>query len=242
MIFEEERKMTEKKAKLKIVDELKSTTSLAPSNGPSENSTATPSAAPDDIEELFDDPKLGDGISDAHWRSVPLGKPRNYFRVHPDPKYRRRAEIYVHKIEGEIGEEYYLLGPKMRGKLEEAQPCTVVTCIYRDGTPRLWALKHPREDERDNAAWVTCRKAAKDAIKKWIKLIWVGGSFMTRDAKPGYAPEPDWSKLPSFNELVKIALGEHGIMRNENHPIYRDLIGAAPISEEEPEADDADDI
>jgi hypothetical protein len=28
--------------------------------------------------------------------------------------------------------------------LEEAQHCTLVTVVYRDGTPRLWALKLPR--------------------------------------------------------------------------------------------------
>jgi hypothetical protein len=224
--------MTEK-PKLKIIDELNANSSMTP-----------PSNAPDDIEELFLDPKLGDGITDTQWHDVPLGKPKNFFRVHPDPKYRRRSEIYVHKVEGEIGEEYYLIGPKMRGRLLEARPCTVCACMYRDGTPRLWALIHPREGEKDNAAWSSARKAANAAIKGWVKLVWGGRSFKTLNAEIGYAPDPDWSKLPSFNELIQIALGEHGIIRDENHPVYRDLVGAAPkkLSDELEAADDTDDI
>jgi hypothetical protein len=199
------------------------------------NPGATPSDAAD-IEELWLDPKLGDGISDVHWHDVPLGKPRNYFRVHPDETYRRRSELYTHKVEGEIGDEYYLVGPQMRGRIIEARPCTLVTCIYRDGTPRLWALTFPREGEKDNSAWSSARKAARTAMDKWVKLVWVGRAYKTVDAQPGYAPEPDWSALPSFNELVKIALGEHGIIRDINHPIYRDLIGAAPAKAAELDA------
>ena len=29
---------------------------------------------------------------------------------------------------------------------------------------------------------------------------------MTRDAQPGYAPDPDYSKLPPFNELVRLGV------------------------------------
>jgi len=34
--------------------------------------------------------------------------------------------------------------------------------------------------------------------------------------------------LPPFDELVKLAFGEHGIIRDDKHPIARDLLGAAP--------------
>ena len=45
----------------------------------------------------------------------------------------------------------------------------------------------------------------------------------------GYAPDPDYSKLPPFDELVRLAFGEHGVIRDRNHPIYRELFGAPPI-------------
>ena len=189
----------------------------------------SPSPTPNDaldIEALWLDPALGDGLVDASWHSIPVGKPRDFFRVHPDPSYRRRTEIYAHKVEGQIDTAYYILGPEMRGRLEEARPCVLVTCIYRDGSPRLWPVIFPRENEKDNTAWSTARAAARVAIDKWVRLVWSKRSYLTRDALPGYAPDPDWGKLPAFNELVKAAFGPHGIIQDTTHPIYRELMGA----------------
>jgi hypothetical protein len=179
-----------------------------------------------DIESLWLDPKLGDGIVNAHFHSVAIGKPKNFFRTVPDAAYRRRCEIYIHKVEGIIDEQCYILAPNMRGEIDEAMPCTLVTVVYRDGTPRLWVIKFPKEGKHDNEAWVSARSAAKTAMEKWVKLVWDGRAYQTRDAMPGYAPDPDYSKLPPFDELVRLAFGEHGIIRDRNHPIYRELFGA----------------
>ncbi len=65
-------------------------------------------------------------------------------------------------------------------------------------------------------------------MEKWIKLVWQRRSYLTREAQPGYAPEPDWSKLPSFDELVTLAFGAHGVIRDRNHRIVLDLFGAPP--------------
>jgi hypothetical protein len=190
--------------------------------------TVTPGDA-QDIEALWLDPKLGDGITDVHWHAIPIGKPRDFFRAHADQAFRRRTEIYVHKTEDAIEEQYYILDTAMRGRLAEARPCVIVTCIYRDGSPRLWPIKFPRPNERDNPAWITARFAARTSIERWVKLVWSGRSYLTRDAQPGYAPDPDWSKLPPFNEMVKLAFGEHGIIRDTTHPIYRELMGAPAV-------------
>jgi hypothetical protein len=193
-----------------------------------EQPVQTPSDARD-IESLWDDPRLGDGLTDINLHSVPVDKPKDFFRVHPGPSYRRRAEVYVHKVEGEIDTSYYVLGPKMKGRLEEARPCILVTCIYRDGSPRIWPIMLPRDGEKDNAAWSSARKAARTAMDKWVKLVWVKRAYLTRDAQPGYSPEPDWTKLPPFNDLAAAGLGSHGIMEDTNHPIYRALLGAPKI-------------
>jgi hypothetical protein len=182
----------------------------------------------DDLNSLWLDPALGDGLVDVHFHFVPIGKPRDFFRVNPDPAYRRLSEIYVHKVEGQVEETTYIIAKQMRGTIDEARRCTLVTCIYRDGTPRLWALKLPKDSERDNQAWISARAAAKTSMTQWVKLVWQRGSYMTRDAQPGYAPEPDWGKLPSFDELVRLAVGEHGVIRDKDHPIVLDLFGAAP--------------
>jgi hypothetical protein len=189
------------------------------------NGTTTPVSDATDIASLWFDPALGDGIVDVSLHSVPVGKPKDFFRTVTDHSYRRRTEIYVHKPEGVIEEITYVIGPTMRGKIPEARPCTLVTVVYRDGTPRLWPVKHPKAGERDNDAWVTARAAARVGMDRWVKLVWVGRAYQTREALPGYAPDPDFSKLPQFDELVRLAFGEGGIIKDESHPIFRELFG-----------------
>jgi hypothetical protein len=178
-----------------------------------------------DFASLWSDPALGDGIVDTHFHTVPVDKPKDFFRTHPNKDYRRRCEIYTHKIEGVVGETHYIIAPSMQGRILEARPCTLVCVVYRDGTPRLWPIKMPRDGERDNEAWRTARIAAHIGLAKWIKILWVGRAYETRAAQPGYAPDPDWDRLPPFEELVRTGLGEHGIVRDTNHPIYRELFG-----------------
>jgi hypothetical protein len=190
-----------------------------------------------DVSDLWFDPALGDGLTDVHLHSVPVGKPRDFFRVHPDKDYRRQAEIYIHKPEGQIGEQVFLVAKPMWGKIIEARRCVVAACVYRDGNPRLWPLPLPNGDGRDYEAWVSARKAAKEAIDRWLKLVWVGRSFQTRDAEEGYAPDPEWGKLPSFDQLADLGFGRHGIIRDTSHPMYRSLIGAAP---KKSDGDDSD--
>jgi hypothetical protein len=88
----------------------------------------------------------------------------------------------------------------------------------------------PRDGEKDNSAWSSARSAARTAIDKWVKLVWVGRSYQTRDAQPGYAPDPNWKKLPAFNGLVAVGLGPHGIMRDDNHAIFRAVMGAPAVA------------
>jgi len=181
-----------------------------------------------DLESLFLDPGLGDGITTVSHHVIPVGKPKDFFRVHPDEIYRRRTELYTHKPEGSIDEQHYILAPEMRGRIPEARPSTIVTVIYRDGSLRLWPVYFPRDGERDNDAWVSARSAAKAAMTTWVKLVWDRRAYLTREAGKGYAPDPDWTKLPPFTDLINLAFKEHGIIRDTNHPIYRELFGVAP--------------
>ena len=196
-----------------------------------------------DLDALWLDTELGDDITDITHHKIVVDKPKNYFRTVPDPAYRRHVEIYTHKIEGVVGEQHYIVAKSMRGRIEEARPAQLITVVYRDGTPRLWPIKSPKEGEHDNEAWVSARSAAKTGLAKWVKLVWVKRAYLTRDAEPGYAPEPDFTKppfkLPTFEELVKAGFGEHGIIRGTSHPIYRELFGAAPA---QPVEDDGSDL
>jgi hypothetical protein len=181
-----------------------------------------------DLEALWIDPKLGDGLTRVQNFNIPIGKPKEFFRVVPDPNWRRVTEIYTHKVEGQVEEEHYIVAPAMRGVIEEARRATLVTVVYRDGSLRLWPLKMPKDDEKDNEAWKSARAAAKEAMTTWIKIVWTKRAYHARTAQPGYAPDPDYDKLPPFDELITLAFKEGGIIRDRDHPIARDLFGHAP--------------
>ena len=108
----------------------------------------------------------GDGIVNNTYHSIPVGKPRDYFRTVADQAYRRRTEIYVHKPEGVIDEVTYIVAPSMRGQIDEAKPCTIVTVVDRNGNPRLWPIKFPKDGERDNESWMSARSAAKAGMER----------------------------------------------------------------------------
>jgi hypothetical protein len=183
-----------------------------------------------DIESLWTDDGLNDPLTVENFNRVLVGKPRNFYRTAPDKAYRRKCVILVIKSENSVGEEYFLVGDKMRGKIDEARPCTLVTVVDRVGYPRLWPLIEPRDGENDNDAWVSARAGARVGLARWTKLLWRARAYYTRDAEDGYAPDPDWSKLPPFADLIKSAFGEHGIINDESHPVYRALVGKPPTS------------
>ena len=215
---------------------------LVVSDTPEEQAAVPPPAPKDalDIESLWLDQTLGDGLTETAFHSVPIGKPRDFFRVIVDPTYRRRAEVYVHKPEGQIDTQYYILGPAMRGRLEEARPALIVTTVDREGCPRLWPLTYPKDGERDNLAWSTAREAARTALGKWVRLVWHKRAYITRDALPGYAPDPDVKRLPPFNKLIEAACGLHGLIVDTSHPIYRERMGAPPTDGSDDDDDGGD--
>src|SRR6266568_1430705 len=84
----------------------------------------------DDIGRLFE-PDLGDPITESAILNVPIGKPRDFFRTHPDRTYRRRTTIYTHKPEGVVETQYFIVAPAMQGLIDEARPCNLVVIVDR---------------------------------------------------------------------------------------------------------------
>ena len=81
--------------------------------------------------------------------------------------------------------------------------------------------------------------AAREGMTRWVKIKWLGGAYARTYATPGYAPDPDWSGVGTFNELVRAAVGTNGIILDDKHPVYRNLVGLPPIGVT-PTSDDDD--
>jgi hypothetical protein len=182
-----------------------------------------------DISKLRIKSKQGDPLTMPIVSKVPVGKPKDFFRTVPDKGYRDTFEIYIHKVDNVPGETPYLIGPALQGQIAEAQPCLLVTIVDRAGNPRLWPIKLPKEDGKDYAAWSTARDAARTGLTQWVRIIYAGNDtgYTQRAAEPGYAPEPDYDKLPPFEDLIGGGFGAHGIVHDKTHPIYRGLFGLA---------------
>jgi hypothetical protein len=209
-------------------------TDAKPADAKAKAKTYKPPADAADLSGLFVDTEQGDPLTETIIQGIAVDKPKDFFRVHPDPAYRRRCYIYTLKIEGQVEEHNYIVAEPMRDLVPEAKLCLVTTCIYRNGALRLWLLKLPREGEKDQLAWSTARAAARDALTKWTKIVWVGSKYDTRSALEGYAPDPDVSKIPPFERLIELAFGAHGVMRDENHLVYREqILGAAAKSSDD---------
>jgi hypothetical protein len=191
------------------------------------NGAAPPDAT--DISALWIKTGEGDPLTHEVMHNVPIGKPRDFFRTHIDPAYRQRCEICIVKSENIIGEQYYLVGPAMQGQIEEARSCILACVIDRTCAPRLWPLSLPKAGDQDNVAWATAREVARAGLDRWVKLVWRGRAFVSREAEPGYAPAPDFSHLQSFDDLVMAAFGVHGIIQDETHPVYRALLGLTAL-------------
>jgi hypothetical protein len=191
-----------------------------------------------DISDLYVASGQADPLTTITIHKVPVGKPKEFIRTVSDPSYRQRVEIYCHKTEDTIQEEYFIIGPNLRDQIQEAQPCLLVTVVNRVGYPRIWPIKLPKDGDKDNIAWQTSRAIARTGLSEWVRPVWGGSGhgFIERKAEPGYAPDPDYTNLPPFDELVKAAFGTHNVIRNKSHPIYRDLFGLKP-----PVADDGAD-
>jgi hypothetical protein len=184
-----------------------------------------------DIAGLFE-VDHGDPITEMAILNIPIGKPKDFFRTHPDKLYRQRATLYTHKPEGVVETQYFLVAPAMQAFMaEDARPCNLVVVVDRAGCPRFWPIPLPRDGEHDFVAWSTAREVVRRGIDRWVRPVWVKRAYVVREAQQGYAPDPDWSKLPSYHELVRKAFGEQGVIENDQHPVYRALVGSRPDDE-----------
>ena len=127
-----------------------------------------------DIEALLLDQKLGDGITNVNYHTIPVGKPKDFFRAHPDPNYRRQTWIYTHKLEGVIEETNYIVAEPMRGyttKLGRAPWSRWCTATDPRGCGRSSSRKRVRKITPRGSRHVQPSKCRSSAGPGWCGSV-----------------------------------------------------------------------
>jgi hypothetical protein len=154
--------------------------------------------------------------------TYPLQKPpkSRFVRVHPSPGYRMSGVLTI--TDTDTGEINYVSPDLELPEFIESQ--TRITDLYAaqmsDGSFFIWPI------HRSETTWFrAARQAVATASRKWIAVV-ARRSANTYDliAPEDTIPEPDWSALPPFAEMVESAFDGH-MITHPDHPFLRRLRG-----------------
>jgi hypothetical protein len=158
-------------------------------------------------------------------RQILAGRPspQTFFRVHPDPAYRLGFAMVELKEERE---DYLVIPALVRELPGEVVHKMLYTTLDRNGTIRLWSVRLPSEDDRKTMLWYkSAHDAAELAKSKWVRLKanMHDGAYECIVAE-AEIPEPDWSQLAPFPDLLHSAYNNR-VIRTLDHAVIKRLRG-----------------
>jgi hypothetical protein len=155
--------------------------------------------------------------------SVRKPKPREYFRSHPDPTYRRDVELFEHK--GKETELYLVHRKVARLFDEELIPVRLVTSINKVGSVFLCPIRIWDDDNvRLYRLFTSAMKIVERSETEWIrrKYSHEEGGYAGKPAL-GDLGDPVWPDT-TFNDLFRIAF-EGRVIDDIDHPVLKELRG-----------------
>jgi hypothetical protein len=177
-----------------------------------------------DLESLRLDPSVTEGMAAKVPISIPVHRPskHDWVRVHP------RDSLPVAAIDlKEERDGIYLIETAMAAALgAELVQFVLHPCINRLGVLRLWPVRLPAPDGRQNEWHRSAAIAAAMAQKHWVRVVPnqnLGGYEVFQATAP--IPDPIWPEL-TLRQMLKIAFQDRGrIIRDFDHPVVRLLQG-----------------
>lgn len=158
--------------------------------------------------------------------SVPVRRPSKewFVRCHPDAMYRLETCV----IEMKEDSETYLIDPSLWPSLSGEStfgPRLLVTAQNKQGVLFLWPVKMPRPDGRQDRWNQSALEAIGLASKTWVRFQanMSLGAYEVFQAT-GELADADWSTVPSFSDLLRIAFKDR-FVTTADHPILRRLRG-----------------
>jgi len=154
--------------------------------------------------------------------TYPLQKPpkNKFVRVHPSPEYRMSGVLTL--TDTDTNEIKYVSPDLELPEFIESQ--TRVTDLYAaqmsDGSFIIWPL------HRSETTWFkAAKRAIKVATERWIAVVARRAANTYDLIEPeDTIPEPDWSALPPFGEMVESAFEDH-MITYPDPPFLRKLRG-----------------
>jgi len=154
--------------------------------------------------------------------TFPLQKPpkSKFVRVHPSPQYRISGVLTL--TDTDTGQIKYVSPDLELPEFIEGQ--TRVTDLYAaqmsDGSFFIWPI------HRSETTWFKGAKTAvKAASEKWVAVVARRAANTYDLIEPeDEIPEPEWSSLPTFTEMVESAFDGH-MVTHHDHPFLRKLRG-----------------
>lgn len=155
-------------------------------------------------------------------RDFPYQKPpkSKFVRVHPSPNYHLLGLLTME--DKDMSVSYYLSPDLELPDFIESQ--ARVTDVYaaqmHDGTFFVWPVN------RSDTSWYRSAKTTiRTAMTQWIAVIAKKSGNIYKMVVPEEAiPEPEWSDLPLFIEMVESAFDGH-MITDLDHPYLRKLRG-----------------
>jgi hypothetical protein len=164
--------------------------------------------------------------TETHQNIIPVDKPSAevWFRVHEDPEYSFDTTVLWLK-EGPDKGIYQVLPDIEDLLLDEKRylPVRLVFCIDRQGEWRIWPLRIPHGDRREDDWMTSALTIVEIAKKQWVKLL-AGKSGYQHKTTRADIPDPVWPDR-SFDELLDMAFRKRRIDKPDDAVLLRLLEG-----------------
>src|SRR5262249_55481029 len=129
-----------------------------------------------------------------HVHNIPVDKPppESWFRVHDDDEF--AFDTYLLHIKNGPDRGVYQVAadllPLLSGE-RLLKPMRLVVCIDRQGELRLWPLRLPGPDGREDGWMSSALAVAEQAKQQWVRLVAGGNSYTSLTTK-ATLPDPVW--------------------------------------------------
>jgi hypothetical protein len=178
----------------------------------------TSDARAERIKDL-EDAVLADGedtnVPDLITTVIPVGKPGDFFRVHPGED---QSCVLTGLQSKDMNKTFYVVAQSMRGYLADyLRRYLIIRCIDMNGEEFLWPIALPSVGDEPNKWTLSSLKAMETAKGRWIKLVYIGGAEGYKlEPALGDPPQPNWLAR-SFPELRTLALADF-VIADTDHP------------------------